>query len=74
VRLPACALVLLLLAVGLFLAAPSAEFRVLPASALGSSLLFLLLHHSSPRLHARTLRVAVDLALLTPLLFLALPR
>lgn len=73
-RLPDCALILLLLATGLFLAAPSAEFRVLPASALGSGLLFWLLHRSSPRLHARTLRVAVDLALLTPLLALALPR
>jgi hypothetical protein len=69
-RLFACGLALSLLAASLFLAAPNAAFRVLPASALCSGILFLLLHRGIARLHARTLRVAVDLALLTPLIFL----
>jgi hypothetical protein len=54
--------------------APTTGIRILLAACSSSGLLFLMLSRYSFKLHSRTLRVAADLALLTPLLWIALVR
>lgn len=54
--------------------APASGMRILLASCSLSSLLFLLLSRYNRQLHCRTLRVVADMALLTPLLWIAVVR
>lgn len=68
------ALILAFVAAGLATMAPNVEIRMLLATCSGSALLFLMLNRFSIHMHSRTLRVAADLALLTPLLWIAFVR
>ena len=65
------AVILALLAAGLATLAPEPGIRLLLASCSLSALLLLLLSRFSEHIHSRTLRVAADMALLTPLLWMA---
>ena len=71
-HLHGCALVLTVVFACLSALAPTLNIRILLASCSLSGVFFVLLHHYHPQIHRRTLRVAADLALLTPLLWIAL--
>ncbi len=73
-RLQWFAAILFIVAVGVAALAPTPEIRILAALCSLSGVFFLLLHHFHRRMHSRTLRVAVDMALLTPLLWMLVLR
>ncbi len=73
-RLRGCALVLAVVSACMAALAPTLNIRILLAACSLSGVFFLLLHHYHHQIHRRTLRVAADLALLTPLLWIALVR
>jgi len=73
-RLRGCALVLAVIFAFLSTLAPTLNIHILLAACSLSGVFFLLLHHYHSQIHRRTLRVAADLALLTPLLWVALIR
>ncbi len=73
-RLRGCAFLMILSFAYLAALAPTLNIRILLASCSLSGVFFLLLHHYHPQIHRRTLRVAADMALLTPLLWIAVVR
>jgi len=70
-RLQWFAAALSIVAIGVAALAPTQELRILTSLCSLSGVFFLLLHHFHHRMHSRTLRVAADMALLTPLLWIA---
>lgn len=73
-HLRGCSLVMALFFAGLSALAPTLNIRILLTSCSLSGVLFLLLNHYHHQIHRRTLRVAVDIALLMPLLWIAIVR